>query len=98
MSRISREDAARIAALAKLELTGDELDRIAGELAAILGHFEVLARVDTRDVDLEAPAHPAAALRADDPHQPLSADDAFGNAPDADRAAGLFRVPRVLGS
>lgn len=98
MPGITREDAARIAALAKLDFTGDELDRIAGELASILGHFEVLARVETADVDLEAPAHPAPALRADDPHQPLSPDDTFGNAPDADRAAGLFRVPRVLGS
>jgi len=87
-----------MAALAKLEMTGDELDRAARELASILGHFEALAAVDTRDAR-SAPADAgAASLREDMPLPPLDADGTFANAPDADREAGLFRVPRVLGS
>jgi aspartyl-tRNA(Asn)/glutamyl-tRNA(Gln) amidotransferase subunit C len=94
---LTRADAAKIAALAKLEMTGAELDRAAVELDAILGHFEQIAAVDTSDVD-NAPAAAAHALRADDPRPSLPADETFANAPDADRDAGLFRVPRVLGS
>ena len=96
--RLTRDDAARIAALAKLELTGDELDRAAQELAAILEYFDVIAEVDTTGVELSAPSLGESTLRPDEPQPPLPPADTFINAPDADRDAGLFRVPRVLGS
>lgn len=95
--RITRDEAARIAALAKLEMTGPELDRAARELESILGYFETIARVDTSGIALDANAADAP-LRPDDPLPSLAPDDTFANAPDADAAAGLFRVPRVLGS
>lgn len=99
---ITREDAARIAALAKLEMSDAELERAARELCAILEHFAALDAIDLSGVDAAASdpsaAAPAPALRADEPAPSLSPSDAFANAPDADRAAGLFRVPRVLGS
>lgn len=102
MEFITRDDAARIAALAKLEMSGDELERAARELCAILEHFAALDAIDLSGVDAAASdpsaAAPAPALRADEPAPSLSPSDAFANAPDADRAAGLFRVPRVLGS
>ena len=94
---VTREEAARIAALAKLEMSDDELDRAARELASILEHFEALASVDTTATGA-APGDASAALREDVPLPPLDADGTFANAPDADRTAGLFRVPRVLGS
>ena len=94
---LTREDAAKIAALAKLSMTDAELDRAVVELGAILGHFEQIAAVDTDGVDL-APAAAARALRGDDPQPSLAPAQTFANAPDADRDAGLFRVPRVLGS
>ncbi|MDQ3170049.1 MAG: Asp-tRNA(Asn)/Glu-tRNA(Gln) amidotransferase subunit GatC [Acidobacteriota bacterium] len=94
---LTREDAARVAALARLAMTDAELDRAAVELGAILGHFEQIAAVDTSDVD-PAPAAAARALRGDDPRPSLAPGQTFANAPDADRDAGLFRVPRVLGS
>lgn len=96
--RITRDDAARIAALAKLEMTGDELDRAARELASILEHFEVLASVDTPDDAAPADGAAPPLLRGDDPAASLTPGETFANAPDADRGAGLFRVPRVLGS
>lgn len=99
---ITREDAARIAALAKLEMSDAELERAARELCAILEHFAALDAIDLSGVDAAASDPSAAALapalRADEPAPSLSPSDAFANAPDADRAAGLFRVPRVLGS
>jgi len=98
MARLTRDDAARIAALAKLEMTPDELERAARELASILDHFDVIARVDTSGVELAAPGDGEDIRRADEVRQPLDPADTFRNAPDADRESGLFRVPRVIGS
>lgn len=95
--RLTRDEAARIAALAKIEMTGDALDRAAESLASILGHFEALASVDTAGIEA-APRAAALPLRADAPAPTLDADDTFRNAPAANREAGLFRVPRVIGS
>jgi aspartyl-tRNA(Asn)/glutamyl-tRNA(Gln) amidotransferase subunit C len=106
-ARITREDAARIAALAKLEMSEAELDRAAREIGTILDHFAALESVDVSDVesvdvsDVEAADATGAAvsgLRADEPAPSLPPRDTFANAPDADTGAGLFRVPRVLGS
>ena len=95
--QLTRADAARIAALAKLEMSDAELDRAAVELAAILEHVEQIAAVDTSGIDtaVDAAARP---LRDDEPRASLEPGDTFANAPDADRGARLFRVPRVLGS
>lgn len=100
---ITRDDAARIAALAKLEMSDAELERAARELCAILEHFAALDAIDLAGADAAVPdpsgsAAPAPMLRADEPAPSLAPSDAFANAPDADLAAGLFRVPRVLGS
>ena len=97
MPRITREEAARIAALAKLEMSGDEMDRAARELESILGYVDVIARIDTSGIELAAHER-AAGLRPDAPAPSLNPADTFANAPDADVEAGLFRVPRVLGS
>lgn len=94
---ITRDEAARIAALAKLEMTGQELDRARAELAAMVDYVAQLEAVDTSGVEIAPPAA-AGSLRADEPRPSLPHADVFANAPDADRAAGLFRVPRVLGS
>ena len=86
-----------MAALAKLEMSGEELDRAARDLASILDYFEALSSVETESVG--APASGAEGqLRQDQPLPSLDPGDTFANAPDADRAAGVFRVPRVLGS
>jgi aspartyl-tRNA(Asn)/glutamyl-tRNA(Gln) amidotransferase subunit C len=95
-------DAKKIAALAKLDLTGEELERASRELGAILEFVEQISGVETDDDDARAARDAAVvapqALRADVPAPSLSPADVFANAPDADRDAQLFRVPRVLGS
>lgn len=95
---LTRDEAARVAALAKLELTGEELDHAARDLASILGFVEQIADVDTSGIDADAAEDAAPPLRNDVPAPSLAADDTFDNAPDADRAARLFRVPRVIGA
>jgi aspartyl-tRNA(Asn)/glutamyl-tRNA(Gln) amidotransferase subunit C len=96
-SSLSRADIDRLAALAHLELDDAEAEALTRQLAEILGHAEQVQQLDTEGV---APTThvltPRAPLRADVPAASLARDVALANAPDADRTAGLFRVPRVI--
>lgn len=88
----------RLAALAKLEITDSERDRFAAQLTDILAYVDQIQAVDTSTVD--ATSHPLpmeAAWRDDVPVPSLTTEAGLANAPDADRAAGLFRVPKVIG-
>lgn len=46
MSKLSRDDVLKLAALARISLTDDEVDAFVGELSAILGYVEQLSSVD----------------------------------------------------
>lgn len=97
MTPLSREETLAIAELARLELSGDEADRLGSELAHILEHMEALAGVDTRDVEPMTHAVPMALRpRPDEVEPSLSAERAVGAAPDHED--DCFRVPRVLQS
>lgn len=100
----AQEEIAAIARLARLAFTGDELDRMADELRAILAHVDLLRQVDAdapgrdRLAELRATAATGevvghTSLRADEP----GADPLL--VPPADLApawhAGFFTVPRL---
>ncbi len=98
MSALTIVEVERIAALAHLELTADEKQLFAKQLADILTYVEQLQQLDTSGVP--ATAHVDAGLRAerdDAPAPSLPVDDAIANAPDGAPDAGLFKVPRVIG-
>ena len=96
---LTRADVERIATLARLELTPDEVTLFAGQLTAILAYADQVQQVDTSGIAV-APAAAAGdvAGRDDSPVPSLDRDLVLAQAPAADRAAGLFKVPRVLGS
>ena len=89
---IDREQVLHVARLARLELSDDEIVRMAGELSGILEH---VARISGLDLDgVEPTAHVVAlenVLRADEPEPSLPRDRALEQAPDA--VDGAFRVP-----
>jgi aspartyl-tRNA(Asn)/glutamyl-tRNA(Gln) amidotransferase subunit C len=94
--RISRDDVAHVAHLARLALTDDEIDLFAGQLAAVLDHAEDVAALDTSGVS--PTAHPLPVrnvLRPDEPRPCLDPDEVLAEAPQAED--GRFRVPRILG-
>ena len=96
-TRLTRTDVERIAALAHLELTGPETERLTRQLGDILSYFDRLQQIDTTGVP--ATTHPVAStpvMRADDPRPSLPRDAALANAPDPG-GDSLFRVPRVIG-
>ncbi|HKE14117.1 MAG TPA: Asp-tRNA(Asn)/Glu-tRNA(Gln) amidotransferase subunit GatC, partial [Kofleriaceae bacterium] len=95
MAALTRQDVLDIAQLARLHLEPDEVERLRGELSAILEHMEALRAVDTTGIEPMTHAVPMQLrLRADEPGEPLSVDDAVGQAPD--RAGDLFQVPHIL--
>lgn len=96
---LTRADVERIATLARLELTADEVALFAEQLTAILAYADQVQQVDTSAVATpQAGAPGGAGMRDDDPRPSLDRDVVLSQAPAADRAAGLFKVPRVLGS
>ena len=94
----STSDVERVARLARLELTAEEKDLFARQLAGILAYAEQIQRVPTDGVEPTSHAGDAAALRDDIVSPCLPREASLAAAPDADSSAGLFKVPRVLGS
>src|SRR5688572_8535542 len=92
---LTRADVEPIATLARLELTADETTRFAEQLTAILAYADQVQQVDTSAVEMPAAEAPAT-MRDDAPAPSLDRDVVLGQAPTADRAAGLFKVPRVI--
>ena len=96
-SSLSREEVLRIAALARLELTPEEVELFAGQLAAILDYVAQIRDLDTSGVPPTSHVLNQPIDRDDQPVESLPRDAALANAPEAARQAGLFKVPRVFG-
>lgn len=89
---ISREDVLHVAALARLTLTEDEVDRTAEQLSGILDHVAALSQLDLSAVEPTAHALDLENVTRPDrvrPSWPL--DEVLSNAPAAEQ--GAFRVP-----
>jgi aspartyl-tRNA(Asn)/glutamyl-tRNA(Gln) amidotransferase subunit C len=98
MSSLTYDDVDRIAALARLALTDRERELFARQLADILTYAEQIGRVSTEGVAPTSHVQFERSVLRDDVVQPsLRREDVFANAPDASPAAGLFRVPKVIG-
>ncbi|MEO1496640.1 MAG: Asp-tRNA(Asn)/Glu-tRNA(Gln) amidotransferase subunit GatC [Planctomycetota bacterium] len=93
---IQRTDVERVALLARLEPTGEEIDRLSGELAAIVDYVDSLSAIDTAGVEPMVHAiEQTNVLRADEVRKSLPRDAALANAPL--KSDSGFRVPAVLG-
>ncbi|HEY5516565.1 MAG TPA: Asp-tRNA(Asn)/Glu-tRNA(Gln) amidotransferase subunit GatC [Pengzhenrongella sp.] len=95
MSSISRDEVARVAGLARIDLTPAELDRLAGELDVIVQAVARVSEVATADVP--ATSHPLPmtnVFRADIPEPSLSVADVMAGAPAS--IEGRFLVPQIL--
>ncbi len=93
---LTREDVTRIAELARLELTSEELDLFTRQLGDILGYVEQIRDLDTSGVTPTSHVLNLPVERDDVIVEPLPRVAALANAPDAATEAGLFKVPRVL--
>src|SRR4051812_46584076 len=79
---ISRDAAAHVAKLARLDLTDDELERFTGQLGAVLEHAADIAALDIADGPPTAHPWPLAnGLRAAEPPPSLCPDGVLGQPP-----------------
>ena len=94
--RITPDDVSKVATLARLTLTDDELAKATTELAAMLDHF---ADIDALDLDgvepMNNPTDLVNVMRDDVVGDVLDRDEVLAAAPMAEDHR--FRVPPILG-
>lgn len=92
-------DVRKVAKLAHLEITDEEVAVYSPQMADIVKYIEQLNELDTEDVEpaiggLTPEGEATAAIRDDLVHESLGQEAALDQAPSA--VAGHFQVPKVL--
>jgi aspartyl-tRNA(Asn)/glutamyl-tRNA(Gln) amidotransferase subunit C len=95
MPSITRDEAAHLARLARLALTDDELEHLAGQLDVIINAVARVSEVAAADVPPTSHAVPLTnVFRPDEVRPSLSPDEVLAAAPASEQQR--FRVPRIL--
>jgi len=95
MPILTPDDVRKIALLARLEMTEDEVATYAGQLDGILGHLAELQALDTADVP--PTSHSVGGknvTRADEPRASLEPDDVVAGGPNVE--GHFFVVPQIV--
>jgi aspartyl-tRNA(Asn)/glutamyl-tRNA(Gln) amidotransferase subunit C len=90
---LSSDQVLHVARLARLELTGEEIERLSGELSKVLDWVETIEELGDL-ADVPPTSHVVEVenvLRADEPRPSWPVEEVLASAPDA--ALGGFRVP-----
>jgi len=92
---LSPEDVQKVATLARLKLSEEELEQIGRQLGGILDYVAVLDEVDVSEVKPMAHvADVSNAFRADETRPSLPREESLSNAPKTD--GKYFLVPQIL--
>ena len=92
---LSREEVRKVALLARLELTEEELEAQARHINALLDAFQVLQTLDVSGIEPTSHSIPLSNVLREDAIRPsLPREAVLANAPEA--RDGLFVVPRIL--
>ena len=93
---ITRDEVERIARLARLRFSDEELETFTKDFDRIIAYVEKLDEVDCEGVEpMMRAATDVRPPRADEPDEMLEPAEALKNAPE--KTEGFFRVPKVLG-
>ena len=94
--RITADDVAKVARLARLDLTDEQIAVATEQLAGMLDHFADIDALDLADVAPMTQPYPLVNVLRDDVEAPtLDRDEVLAVAPSA--AEGRFRVPPIIG-
>ncbi|NNE10773.1 MAG: Asp-tRNA(Asn)/Glu-tRNA(Gln) amidotransferase subunit GatC [Ilumatobacter sp.] len=94
--RLTRDDVAKVAYLARLDLTPDEIERATTQLDDMLGHFADIDALELGDVEpMTQPYHLVNVMRGDDEEPCLDRDTVLAQAPRSED--GQFLVPPITG-
>ena len=89
-------DVRKVAKLARLALTDEEIHAERGRLARVLDYVEQLQKLDLSNVEpMSTPLVMNGPLAADEPSGMLSRETALGMAPETD--GDYIKVPKVVG-
>ena len=93
---ITKEEIKKIASLAKIDISNDELDNYSNQISKILEYMSVLEEVDTSKVDDSSTSilENNQFLREDKIEESLSRDEVMKLAPESDGI--YFKVPKVI--
>jgi aspartyl-tRNA(Asn)/glutamyl-tRNA(Gln) amidotransferase subunit C len=92
---LSHEEVRKVALLARLELTDDEIGSQAKHLNDLLGQFEKLQALDVTGIEPTSHSIPIVNVLREDIERPsLSRAEVLANAPEA--RDGCFVVPRIV--
>jgi aspartyl-tRNA(Asn)/glutamyl-tRNA(Gln) amidotransferase subunit C len=95
---LTRAEVERIAKLAHLALTDDEIEMFTRQLGDILHYAQQIQAIDTSGVPPTSHVLAGAPIERDDEIRPgLDRAVVLSQAPDGSPDAGFFRVPRVIG-
>lgn len=93
--KISSEEVAKVARLARLDLPQDKVEQYAAQLGDILGYMDKLAELDTASVEpMYSPVDQVSVMRDDVVKKDYAREDILKNAPETDGA--FFIVPRIV--
>lgn len=93
---VSKEDVEKIAKLAKLKFSDEELENFTPQMNEILNYMDKLNELDTENVEpLSHPVEQINVFREDKLKQSISTEDALKNSPVKDEQ--YFKVPKVIG-
>lgn len=92
---MERDDVLKVASLARLSLSDQEIDEFGRQLTQILGYVDTLNEVDVDDAEPMPHAVDVRNVFRDDVQRPsLDREDALSNAPLTD--GQFFLVPQIL--
>ena len=95
MADLTRSEVAHLAALARIDLSDAELDRMVGELTVILDAVATVQQAPIADVEPMSHPMPLVNVTRPDVVRPsLSPEEALAGAPEAEQQR--FAVPRIL--
>ncbi|MBF0457931.1 MAG: Asp-tRNA(Asn)/Glu-tRNA(Gln) amidotransferase subunit GatC [Nitrospirae bacterium] len=93
--KITDKDAAHIAALSRLKLSGEETMMFRKQLSDILLYIEKLNELDTKDIAPTSHILPMKNVyREDHTEQPLDREAALSNAPD--KTERFYKVAKII--
>ncbi|MCB9381493.1 MAG: Asp-tRNA(Asn)/Glu-tRNA(Gln) amidotransferase subunit GatC [Acidimicrobiaceae bacterium] len=89
-------DVTKVARLARLDVTAEEVERMTAQLAGMLEHFADVDALDLADVEPMTQPYPLVNVFREDVVRPgLDREEVLAEAPLAED--GRFRVPPVIG-
>ena len=93
---IDADEVLKVARLARLRLSDEEIEPMARELSTVLGHIERIGELDLEDVPPTSHVvEVTGALRADEPRECLPRDVALAQAPAASAEGFLVPSPQA---